>query len=100
MKGETNCYMTIRDMLPKVIHNRMTYHEALGNNVELLPDDRIRVYKGDNGVIHKMIYTCDYKDIALIPDEVLDLEFDIQDNWLIGGTLSIDFIIKDVGKEK
>ena len=85
--------MTIREALPSVIQNGLTYHRALGNNVELFPDDWIRVYKGKSGLINKMIYSCDYKDINSIPDEIMNLEFDSQSNWMVGGNLSVDFII-------
>lgn len=88
--------MTIREALPNVIHNGFTHHKALGNNAPLLSDDWIRVYKGENCLIDEMIYSCDYKDIEYIPDNILDLEFDLQDNWLIGGNLSVDFVIRKI----
>jgi hypothetical protein len=86
--------MTIREALPNVIQNGFTYHKALGNNVEMLSDDWIRVYKGEDCLIDEMLFSCDYEDINSMPDEILDKEFDIQSNWLIGGNLSVDFIIK------
>jgi hypothetical protein len=85
--------MTIREALPSVIQNGFTYHKALGNNTQLFPDDWIRVYWGKDCLIDKMIYSCDYKDLDSIPDKVLDLEFDLQSNWLIGCNLSVDFIL-------
>ena len=68
--------MTIREGLPKVIQNGLTYHKLLGNNVEILSDDWVRVYTGRNGAIKEMIFTCDYKDLNTIPDEVLNLEYE------------------------
>jgi hypothetical protein len=85
--------MTIREGLPTVIHNGLTYHKALGNNTELLADDWIRVYTGENCTIKDLLFSCDYKDVDNIPNNILDIEYDDQANWLIGGNLAVDFII-------
>jgi hypothetical protein len=87
--------MTIREGLSSVIHNGYTYHKALGNNAELLSDDWVRVYIGENCRIKNLLFSCDYKDIDNIPENILDIEYDEQANWLIGGNLSVDFIIHD-----
>lgn len=85
--------MTIRDGLKEIVKDGKTSHKALGNDVKILDSDWIRVYKGTHGCIHSMIYNCDYNDIDLIPNEILDIEYDEQTNWMVGGDLSLDFVV-------
>lgn len=73
----------------------MTFHKSLGNNVEILPTDWFRVYRGGDCIISDMLFSCDWVDIVSIPENILNKEIDMFNTWLIGGNLSCDCIVLD-----
>ena len=87
--------MNIRDGLNKVIKDGMTYHKIMNEPINLLDDDWIRIYKGKSSMVNDLIFSCDYKDTDKIPKEILDMKYDTQANWFVGGNLSVDFIIEE-----
>lgn len=93
---------TVRKIIDDVKqHNNMTFHKALGNNVEVLPTDWLRVYKGGDCLIDEMLYSCDWRDIGSTPEEILNIQVDFFNTWMIGGDLSLDCVIlRDDLKEK
>jgi len=86
--------MTVKDRLEKLKNdNYMIYHKAL-KDTKMLEDDWIRIYKSKNhGCIDEGIYSCDVKDIDKIPDNIMNMEYDHEDSWVIGGDLSLDLVI-------
>lgn len=87
---------TVREIIENLHKNDdMTFHKALGNNVEILPSDWLRVYKGGDCIFNELIYSCDWKDIDSVPDNILDMSIDMFSTWMIGGDLSCDCIILD-----
>lgn len=84
----------VRDIIEDIrSHNGLTFHKALGNNVEILSDDWFRVYRGGDCIIEDKIYTCDWEDVDSIPDDVLNTKIDMYSTWLIGSNLSCDCIV-------
>lgn len=91
-----NSIKTVREIISDIHKNDgKTSHKALGNNVEILPSDWFRVYRGGDCIINKLIYFCLWKDIGSIPKDILDIEIDMFNTWMIGGDLSCEFIILD-----
>lgn len=85
---------TVRDIIGDIHkHGGNTFHKSLGNNVEVLPDDWFRIYRGGDCIIEEKIFTCDWSDIDSIPEDVLNTNVDMYNTWLIGGNLSCDCII-------
>lgn len=93
---------TVREIIEEVKNNNnLTFHKSLGNNVEVLPSDWLRVYKGGDCIIDELLYSCDWEDVYLVPEEILDIQVDFFNTWLIGGDLSLDCVIlNDKCKEK
>lgn len=71
----------------------MTFHKLLGNNVEVLPSDWLRVYKGGDCHIDELLYSCDWKDVDLTPEEILNTSINFFNTWIIGGDLSLNCVI-------
>lgn len=89
-----NIIKTVREIISEVKeHNNMTFHKLLGNNVEVLPSDWLRVYKGGDCIIDKLLYSCDWKDIDLTLEEILNTNIDFFNTWIVGGDLSLDCVI-------
>lgn len=89
-----NIIKTVREIINEVKeHNNMTFHKSLGNNVEVLPSDWLRVYKGGNCLIDELLYSCDWKDIDITPEEILNTNIDFFNTWMVGGDLSLDCVI-------
>lgn len=85
---------TVREIINEVKNNNdKVFHKLLGNNVEICPTDWLRIYKGGDCTINKLIYACDWKDIDLIPEEILNIQVNFFNTWLIGGDLSLDCVI-------
>lgn len=85
---------TVRDIIEKLHeNNNLTFHKALGNNVEILSRDWFRVYRGGDCIIYDMLFSCFWKDIDSVPEEILDTNIDMYNTWMIGGDLSCDCII-------
>lgn len=75
--------------------NYIIYHKALGNNALMEDSDWIRIYKSKgNGCIDQFVYATDIKFIDSIPEEILDMEYDYEDSWMLGGYLSLDMVIR------
>lgn len=80
----------------KYIHenNDLVIHKLFPEGTKMLGSDWIRVYISDNyGNISKSKYSCSYQDRDKIPNDILNLECLEQTTWIIGGILSLDFII-------
>ena len=85
---------TVREIINEVkLHNNMTFHKALGNNVEVLPSDWLRVYKGGDCLIDELLYSCDWENVDLTPEKILNTSVDFFNTWIIGGDLSLDCVI-------
>ena len=87
--------MTVRERLNKLKNDSyMVIHKLFPKGVELLPSDWIRIYKSKNySCIDEAIYTLNVKDIDSIPESILDIEFDEEITWFLGGDLSLDLTI-------
>jgi len=46
-----------------------------------------------HGSIDEMIHSLEVKEIDSIPNEILELEFDKEDSWIVGGFLSLDLVL-------
>jgi hypothetical protein len=58
-------------------------------------NDWIRVYKSQgNGCIDQFVYANNLKFIDSIPEDILDMDYDYEDSWMLGGYLSLDMVIK------
>jgi hypothetical protein len=88
--------MRVKDRLEKLKQdNYMINHKALGDNAEMFDNDWIRIYKSyDGDCIDEMIYAVDVKDMEEIPESVLNMEYDYEGIWLIGGVLTLDMVVK------
>lgn len=93
---------TVREIINEVKkYDNKTFHKALGNNVEVLPSDWLRVYRGGDCIIDELLYACDWKDIDSTPENILDIQVDLFNTWMIGGDLSLECVIlRDEFKEK
>ena len=48
---------TVREIINEVKkYDNKTFHVALGNNVEVLPSDWLRVYRGGDCIIDELLY--------------------------------------------
>ena len=86
--------MTVRERVEQLKSDDFVVnHKALGNT-QLLEDDWIRIYKSKTrGNVDGMLYSCNREDIDFIPNDILDLEFDYVDCWMIGGNLASDMVL-------
>lgn len=44
-------------------------------------------------IFNELIYSCDWKDVDSVPDNILDISIDMFSTWMVGGDLSCDCII-------
>ena len=85
---------TVREIIEEVKNNNnLTFHKSLWNNVEVLPSDWLRVYKGGDCIIDEPLYACDWKDVDSTPEEILNTKVDFFNTWMIGGDLTLDCVI-------
>lgn len=92
---------TVREIINEVKqYNNMTFHKALGNNVEVLSSDFLRVYKGGDCLIDELLYFSYWEDIDSTPEEILNMQVDFFNTWMIGSDLSLECVIlRDEFKE-
>lgn len=75
--------------------NYIIKHKIYPEGIKMADSDWIRIYKSKgNGCIDQFVYATDLKFIDNIPEEILDIEYDYEDRWMLGGYLSLDMVIK------
>ena len=88
--------MIIKDRLEQLKQDKfMVIHKIYPEGIQLQEFDWIRIYKSKNrGCIDDMIYSLDVRDINSIPNDILLMDYDEENCWMIGGYLSLDLIIE------
>lgn len=87
--------MRVKERLDYLKDNYIVIHKIYPQGIKMEESDWIRIYKSkSSGCIDEMIYSLDVKDIDSIPNDILELEFDKEETWFVGGDLSLDLIIE------
>lgn len=88
--------MKVRDRLQQLKKdNYIIKHKLFPEGINLEEYDWLRVYKSKgNGCIDEMIYGIDVKDIDDVPEDILNIEYDNEGSYFIGGTLTLDMVLK------
>jgi hypothetical protein len=87
--------MKVKDRIKKLKQDNFNIiHKIYPEGVKMEEFDWIRIYKSkSHGSIDEMIHSLEVKEIDSIPNEILELEFDKEDSWIVGGFLSLDLVL-------